>query len=80
MIKNKWVGAGLLALILLTGCATLRYYPVGDFGHKGSIPYYSDFDGRECYKCHEKVNYFKLDSKDRVVCMWCYRKLMKYDR
>jgi len=63
-----------ILLILLAGCAPLKYYPEGMMGT--ATPYYQDYTGEiKCYICGESAYLFKIDSKGRTICPEHYREL-----
>jgi len=69
----------LILFIFLAGCSKLDFYPKGDYSYQGAIPYYSSYNKEiACCKCEKVITFFKQDSKNRVWCMDCYKKLMKY--
>lgn len=64
----------IILVILLAGCAPLKYYPKGSLGT--AVPYYSNAsEDLKCHRCDSTAYLFKKDSKDRVICDVCYRKL-----
>ncbi len=67
----------LILLILLCGCQPLTYSPGGDqAGKRGrEIQYYNSMRPHKCNKCKQDIYLYKVDSKDRIICNDCYRKL-----
>ena len=66
----------ILLLIFVGGCAPITYTPI-DFGG-GSGMYYTDLGLKtQCSVCKEYPPLYKIDSKDRVICNDCYRKIKK---
>ena len=58
----------ILSLLFLTGCATPKFYPIGDSGN--TIPYYNG--KKTCSKCHKQCVFFKLLKNKKVICADCY--------
>ena len=74
----------ILLLIILIGLVTwsiidkytiLTYYPEGTMG--SAVPYFSSTSPLECYKCKGDTYLYKVDSKKRIICDSCFRKLRK---
>ena len=67
----------LILLILLCGCQPITYYPKGDkIGPSGrEIQYHNSWHPYKCYKCKGDAYLYKVDSKERIICDTCYRKL-----
>jgi len=65
-----------IVLILLCGCATTKYYPQGDNGR--TTPYLSGtVNTPNCSLCKKQAWLFKIDSKGRIICDACYRKIKR---
>ena len=64
----------VLVVVSVVGCAPLKYYPKGNLGT--AVPYYQNIsEDLKCYHCGSTAYIFKKDSKGRIICDDCHRKL-----
>lgn len=62
----------LIFILLALGCSSIQYYP-----DRGNIKFYNSSIPYKCNLCKEDVYLYKVDSKHRIICDRCFRKLEK---
>ena len=60
----------LILIILLSGCVTSRFQPIGVEGRK--IEYFHA--NKICDRCHKKTIFFRVMNGKKIICADCYEK------